>query len=49
MKELKLDDIDEIYSLRLEGKLRVFGLRELNCLRILWIDREHEICPSKLN
>lgn len=49
LKELKLDDVDEVYSLRLEGKLRVFGLRELNCLRILWIDREHEICPSKLN
>ena len=49
LKNLNMDDVDEIYSLRLEGKLRIFGLRELNCLKILWIDREHEVCPSKRN
>ncbi len=49
LKNLNMDDVDEIYSLRLDGKLRIFGLRELNCLKILWIDREHEVCPSKRN
>lgn len=46
LKELKQDDVDELYSLRLEGQLRIFGIRELNCLKILWIDIKHEICPS---
>lgn len=46
LKELKLDDIDEVFSLRLEGKLRIIGIRKLNCLSILWIDREHEVCIS---
>ena len=46
LKELNQDDVDELYSLRLEGQLRVFGIREFNCLKILWIDINHEICPS---
>lgn len=46
LKELQQDDIDEVFSLRLEGELRVIGIRKLNCLSILWIDREHEVCIS---
>ncbi len=46
LKELKQDDIDEVYSLRLEGKLRVFGIREDNCLKIIWVDTNHEVCTS---
>ena len=45
LKEMKLDDIDEIYSLRLEGKLRIYGIRKYNYLKILWVDTEHEIYP----
>lgn len=45
LKEMKLDDIDEIYSLRLEGKLRIYGIRKYNYLKILWIDPYHEIYP----
>lgn len=45
LKEFKLDDLDELFSLRLEGKLRIFGIRYLNFLKILWFDRDHEICP----
>lgn len=39
-------DLDEIYSLRLAGKLRVFGRKIGNVLDIIWIDPNHEICPS---
>ena len=46
LKVLNQDDIDEIYSLRLDGQLRIMGIRENNCLKILWIDTNHEICPS---
>ena len=47
LKELKQDDIEEVFSLRLAGKLRLFGIRHNNCFRLLWIDFNHEICPSK--
>jgi hypothetical protein len=48
LKELHLDEYDELYSLRLSGKERVFGIRQKGVLRILWWDPVHEICPSKL-
>lgn len=47
LKVLNQDDVDELYSLRLEGKIRIFGIREFNCLKILWIDTNHEICPPQ--
>src|SRR5574344_1125464 len=36
LKNLKIEDRDEIYSLRLEGKIRIYGFKELNYLDILW-------------
>ncbi|WP_059026745.1 hypothetical protein [Gabonibacter massiliensis] len=45
LKEMKLDDIDEIYSLRLGGELRIYGIRKYNYLKILWVDPNHEIYP----
>lgn len=44
--ELKLDDIDQLFSIRLEGKIRIWGIRHYSFLRILWIDLKHEICPT---
>ncbi len=46
LKELKQDDVDEVFSMRLEGDLRVFGIREDNCLKVLWVDTKHEVCKS---
>lgn len=43
---LKLNDLDSLFSLRLDGTLRIFGIRNQNYLRILWVDQDHEICPS---
>lgn len=47
LRELKLNDIEEIFSFRLEWDLRVFGLKKLNYLQILWIDEKHEVCPGQ--
>lgn len=47
LEELKINDLDSLFSLRLEGTLRIFGIRKQNYLRILWIDPEHEVCISK--
>lgn len=49
LKQLKFDDRDKIYSLRLEGTVRIFGFKELNYLDIIWVDLNHEICPSGKN
>lgn len=46
LEQLNQGDVDELFSLRLEGELRVFGIRELNCLKILWVDINHEVCES---
>lgn len=38
---------DELFSLRLSGKERLFGILEDGVYHILWYDANHEICPSK--
>lgn len=45
-KELKLD-YDELFSLRLEGKLRLYGFIEGKIFYIIWYDPEHEIYPCE--
>ncbi len=46
--DLKLDDYDEVCSLRLDGTHRLYGiLDEDGVFSIIWNDCEHEICPSR--
>lgn len=42
LEELKYN-VDFLFSLRLEAKLRIYGFRVHNYLEILWVDREHEV------
>jgi hypothetical protein len=46
LRDLKLDDVDQLYSLRCQGKVRLWGIKRGNILSVLWWDPEHEICPS---
>lgn len=46
LKTLKQDDVDELISLRLTGKNRVWGIRDQNILKILWWDPNHTVCLS---
>jgi hypothetical protein len=46
LEELKLDDLDYLFSLRLAGKERVWGILEGNIFNILWWDPLHKICPA---
>ncbi|MCY4673128.1 MAG: hypothetical protein OXD43_05065 [Bacteroidetes bacterium] len=41
-----LYDLDEIYSLRIKGQERFYGIIQDYVLYILWYDPKHEICPS---
>ena len=49
LEELHLDDVEELYSLRLTGTKRLFGIRVGASLEILWYDPDHSICPSIRN
>lgn len=46
LEEIGLPDLDEIFSLRLEGEVRIYGIRKQNYLEIIWFDLDHKICPS---
>ena len=43
--ELKLIDIDRVFSLRLSGTERLFGILEDGIFSIIWYDPNHEIYP----
>ena len=43
---VRLDDVDELISLHLSGKERVWGIRSHNVLTVLWWDPDHAVCPS---
>ena len=49
LRELGQDDVDELFSLRLSGAERVFGIRDRWIFRILWWDPDHRVCPSVLS
>lgn len=47
--ELRLNEFsDNIFSLRLKSKERMFGILTDGIFYILWYDKNHEICPSTL-
>ncbi|NQT38259.1 MAG: hypothetical protein HQ581_12255 [Planctomycetes bacterium] len=47
LSDLNLDDYERLYRLRLGSRLRLWGIRDRNILRLLWWDPDHEICPSR--
>jgi hypothetical protein len=49
LEKLNYDDIDELFSIRFDGELRIWGIRTFSYLKVLWIDFNHEICPSLRN
>jgi len=46
LDQLQLDDLDELFSLRLTGTKRIWGKLNKEILGILWYDPNHSICPS---
>ena len=46
LKTLGHKDVSEIYSLRLTGRQRVWGIRAGRVLKVLWWDPNHEIYES---
>lgn len=48
LKYIEMDDIDELFSLRLTGTQRIWGIRDRYILKILWWDPKHQVYPSCL-
>jgi hypothetical protein len=46
LSELQLDGTDNLVSLRIEGKPRIWGIRDRGVFRVIWWDPEHTVCPS---
>jgi hypothetical protein len=48
LEAIKQGDIESVFSLRLTGRERVFGILDGATLKLLWWDPLHEVCPSTL-
>lgn len=46
LEEIRQDDLDEVFSFHFSGKPRIIGIREMNVIKLLWWDPEHQVCPS---
>jgi hypothetical protein len=46
LTEIGKDEQAQLFSVRIAGKKRVWGIRDIAILRVLWWDPEHEVCPS---
>jgi len=51
LAEFNRDDIDDVFSLRLTGTIRVYGYKDGRIFRVLWYDPHHgdpkkAVCPS---
>jgi len=42
------DSVDMLYSLRVNGKIRIICIRYGDSARLLWFDPEHKVAPAKL-
>lgn len=47
LREIGKDDLDELYSLRLTGQRRVWGIKERAIFWLLWWDPKHTVCKSR--
>jgi hypothetical protein len=45
---LQSDYPEKLFRFRLEGKKRIFGIREGARFHVIWFDPEHDVVPSKL-
>ena len=46
--QLNLEDIESLVSLRLTGRKRIWGIRNVAVFKFLWWDPEHAVYPSNL-
>ncbi len=45
LMDLRLDDVDDLYQLRVGGRKRIWGLKIGNVFKVLWWDPNHSVYP----
>lgn len=45
LREIDQEDLSDLFSLRLDGPARIFGVREGRALKLLWYDHNHTVYP----
>ena len=48
LKDIGLGGLDELFSLRLTGLRRIWGILDKGVLKIVWYDPRHEVRPAPL-
>lgn len=48
LRRKKLDDTEDLVSLRLEGRARIWGVLQGSVLLILWWDPDHLVYPMNI-
>lgn len=48
LEEIKMDDIDFLFSFRIGKRIRIWGIIEGNIVTVLWHDPRHEVYPMKI-
>jgi len=46
LEEIERDDLDQLISIRISGRKRIFAIRDKAVLHLLWWDPEHTVCTS---
>ncbi|MCY3956656.1 MAG: hypothetical protein OXF47_11770 [Nitrospira sp.] len=45
LKEKNQEDVTQLFSLRLNARTRIYGIRDGRALKLLWYDPNHTVCP----
>ncbi len=45
LRELQMDDLEELHSFRIDGKARLWCIKHENIYAVLWWDPEHKVYP----
>ncbi len=48
LKEIELVSLEQLFSLRIGSRKRIWGWRQKLIFHVLWWDPEHEVCPSRI-
>jgi hypothetical protein len=46
LTKLQMDEQAQLFSARITGRIRVWGVRDIVIFRVLWWDPDHTVCPS---
>lgn len=48
LEKIQQDDIDALMSFHFDGRRRIFGIKDLGTIKLLWWDEKHQVCESTL-